>query len=398
MKETKVDHNVVIIDAVRTPFGKFGGRLREHSAVELGALAVKALLARAGIRPEELSETIFGCGIIDASTAVPARQINFKVGIPATTPSLTVDRACCSSMTAIGLALMKLRLGEASVIVAGGIESCSQTPFLMRGTRWGRKLGDFSVEDPMHVRNPITGLALTVVTGEKALEYGVPREMQDEWSYQSHRKYFAAYDAGVYEREILPLEVEGHGVVALDEGPRRDTSLERLAALPTAYGSPTVTAGNAPGLNDGASAVILMSREEAARRGLTPLAEVIAYAQLSGDLESSVYMPGHAIVAAAKKAGIGLRDLKCIEINEAFAAMPLVSTKIMAGDDAAELARLRSMTNVNGGSVAIGHPPGASGARVVMAAARELRRRGGGYAAAGICGGFGQADAVILKA
>jgi len=393
-----VDHNVVIIDAVRTPFGKFGGRLREHSAVELGALAVKALLARAGIRPEELSETIFGCGIIDASTAVPARQINFKVGIPATTPSLTVDRACCSSMTAIGLALMKLRLGEASVIVAGGIESCSQTPFLMRGTRWGRKLGDFSVEDPMHVRNPITGLALTVVTGEKALEYGVPREMQDEWSYQSHRKYFAAYDAGVYEREILPLEVEGHGVVALDEGPRRDTSLERLAALPTAYGSPTVTAGNAPGLNDGASAVILMSREEAARRGLTPLAEVIAYAQLSGDLESSVYMPGHAIVAAAKKAGIGLRDLKCIEINEAFAAMPLVSTKIMAGDDAAELARLRSMTNVNGGSVAIGHPPGASGARVVMAAARELRRRGGGYAAAGICGGFGQADAVILKA
>ena len=393
-----MDHNVVIIDAVRTPFGKFGGRLREHSAVELGALAVKALLARAGIRPEELSETIFGCGIIDASTAVPARQINFKVGIPATTPSLTVDRACCSSMTAIGLALMKLRLGEASVIVAGGIESCSQTPFLMRGTRWGRKLGDFSVEDPMHVRNPITGLALTVVTGEKALEYGVPREMQDEWSYQSHRKYFAAYDAGVYEREILPLEVEGHGVVALDEGPRRDTSLERLAALPTAYGSPTVTAGNAPGLNDGASAVILMSREEAARRGLTPLAEVIAYAQLSGDLESSVYMPGHAIVAAAKKAGIGLRDLKCIEINEAFAAMPLVSTKIMAGDDAAELARLRSMTNVNGGSVAIGHPPGASGARVVMAAARELRRRGGGYAAAGICGGFGQADAVILKA
>jgi len=392
-----VDHNVVIIDAVRTPFGKFGGRLREHSAVELGALAAKALLARAGIRPEELSETIFGCGIIDASTAVPARQINFKVGIPATTPSLTVDRACCSSMTAIGLASMKLRFGEASVVLAGGIESCSQTPFLMRGTRWGRKLGDFSVEDPMHVRNPITGLALTVVTGEKALEYGVPREVQDEWSYQSHRKYFAAYAAGVYEREILPLEVQGHGVVAVDEGPRRDTSLEKLAALPTAYGSPTVTAGNAPGLNDGASAVILMSREEAARRGLTPLAEVVAYAQLSGDLESSVYMPGHAIVAAAKKAGIGVRDLKCIEINEAFAAMPLVSTKIMAGDDAAELARLRSMTNVNGGSVAIGHPPGASGARVVMAAARELRRRGGGYAAAGICGGFGQADAVILK-
>lgn len=390
--------NVVILDAIRTPFGRFGGKLRELSAVELGALAAKAVLARGGIRPEELSETIFGTGILDASTAVPARQINFKVEIPATTPSLTIDRACCSSMTAIGLAAMKIRFGEASVVLAGGIESCSQTPFLMRGTRWGRRIGDFPVEDPMHVRNPITGLALTVVTGRKALEHGVPREEQDEWSCQSHRRYFAAHDAGVYEREILPLTLEGHGILAVDEGPRRETSLEKLAALPTVYGSPTVTAGNAPGLNDGASAVILMSQEEASRRGLTPLAEVVAYAQLAGDLESSVYMPGHAILAAAKKAGIGLRDLKCIEINEAFAAMPLVSTKIMAGGDATELARLRSMTNVNGGSVAIGHPPGASGARVAMAAVRELRRRGGGYAAAGICGGFGQADALILRA
>jgi acetyl-CoA C-acetyltransferase len=391
-------NDVVIVDAIRTPFGRFGGVLRERSAVELGAIAAKAVLERGGIRPEELSETIFGCGILDASTAVPARQINFKVGIPDTTPSLTVDRACCSSMTAIGLASMKIRFGEASVVLAGGIESCSQTPFLMRGMRWGRKLGDFSVEDPMQVRNPITGLALTVVTGRKALEHGVSREAQDEWSYYSHRKYFAAYDAGVYAQEILPFENKDRDVIAVDEGPRRDTSFEKLAALPTVYGSPSVTAGNAPGLNDGASALILMSGAEAARRGLTPLAEVLAYAQLSGDLESSVYMPGHAILAAAKKAGIGLRDLKCIEINEAFAAMPLVSTKIMASGDAKELARLRSITNVNGGSVAIGHPPGASGARVAMAAARELRRRGGGYAAAGICGGFGQADALILKA
>ncbi|MBI3370937.1 MAG: thiolase family protein [Betaproteobacteria bacterium] len=391
-------NEVVLLDTIRTPFGRFGGKLREFSAVELGALAAKGVLARAGIQPAELSETIFGTGILDAATAVPARQINFKVGIPATTPSLTVDRACCSSMTAIGLASMKIRFGEASIVVAGGIESCSQTPFLMRGTRWGRRLGDFSVEDPMHVRNPITGLALTVVTGNKALEHGVSREEQDEWSYQSHRKYFAAFDAGVYEQEILAVALEGQALLTLDEGPRRETSLEKLAALPTVYGSPTITAGNAPGLNDGASAVILMSQEEASRRGLTPLAEIVAYAQLSGDLESSVYMPGHAILAAAKKAGIGLRDLKCIEINEAFAAMPLVSTKMMAGGDAKELARLRSMTNVNGGSVAIGHPPGASGARVAMAAARELRRRGGGYAAAGICGGFGQADALILKA
>lgn len=391
-------NHVVVIDALRTPFGRFGGKLRDFSAVELGAIAAKAVLARAGIRPEDLSETIFGCGILDASTAVPARQINFKVGIPAATPSLTVDRACCSSMTAIGLASMKIRFGEASIVLAGGIESCSQTPFLMRGTRWGRRLGDFQVEDPMHVRNPITGKALTVVTGNKALEHGVSRLEQDEWSYRSHQRYYTAYDGGVYEQEILPLEIEGQGPLSQDEGPRRATSLEKLGSLPTVYGSPTVTAGNAPGLNDGASAVILMSQQEAARRGLTPLAEVLAYVQLAGDLESSVSMPGYAIHAAAVKAGIGLRDLTCIEINEAFAAMPLVSTKIMAEGDAAELARLRSMTNVNGGAVAIGHPPGASGARVTMAAARELRRRGGGYAAAGICGGFGQADALILKA
>ena len=397
MRESRLDHSAVIVDAIRTPFGRFCGRLREFSAVELGALAAKAVLARAGIRPDELSETIFGCGILDAATAVPTRQINFKVGIPATTPSLTVDRACCSSMTAIGLALMKIRCGDANILLVGGIESCSQTPFLMRDTRWGRKLGDFSVEDPMHVRNPITGLSLTVVTGKKALEHGVSRAEQDGWAYASHRRYFQAYDKGVYEKEILPVEFDAQEPLAVDEGPRRNTSLERLAALPTAYGSPTVTAGNAPGLNDGASALILMSGAEAARRGIVPLAEVVAYAQLSGDLESSVYMPGHAILAAAKKAGIGLRDLKCIEINEAFAAMPLVSTKIMADGDAKELARLRSMTNVNGGSVAIGHPPGASGARVAMAAARELRRRGGGYAAAGICGGVGQADALILK-
>ncbi len=390
-------NNVVIVDAIRTPFGRFGGRLREHTAVELGALAAKALLARAGIRPEELSETIFGTGILGSSTAVPARQINFKVGIPATTPSLTVDRACCSSMTAIGLALMKIRLGEAGIVLAGGIESNSQIPYLMRGMRWGRKAGDFVVEDPAQVRNPITGLALSVVTGKKALEHGVAREEQDEWSYHSHRRYFAAYDAGVYEQEILALEIGGEGVFAVDEGPRRDTSREKFAALPTVFGGPTVTAGNAPGLNDGASAVILMSAAEAARRGLTALAEIVAYAQLAGDLESSVYMPGHAILAASNKAGIGLPELKCIEINEAFAAMPLVSTKIMADGDANELARLRAMTNVNGGSVAIGHPPGASGARVAMAAARELRRRGGGYAAAAICGGFGQADALILR-
>jgi acetyl-CoA C-acetyltransferase len=389
-------NSVVIVEAARTPFGRFCGKLRELSAVELGAAAASAVMARAGVQPGEVDETLFGTAILAASTSVAARQINFKVGIPATTPSLTLDRACCSSMTALGLALAKIRAGEASIVLAGGIESCSQTPFLLKGTRLGRKLGDFTVEDPMQVRNPITGLALTLVTGRKALEHGVSRQEQDEWACASHEKYFAAFDRGVYAQEILPVDVPG-GALEMDESPRRDTSLEKLRSLPTAYGSPTVTAGNAPGLNDGGSALLVMSAEEARRRGLSPLAEVVSYAQASADLESSVSMPGHAMLKALKRADIALDELKRIEINEAFAAMPLVSTKVAADGDAARAARLRAITNVNGGAVAIGHPPGASGARIVMAAARELRRLGAGYAAASICGGYGQADAVILK-
>ncbi len=388
---------VVVVEAVRTPFGRFGGKLKGFSAVELGALAAKAAMARSGVQPADIDETIFGTAILAASTSVAARQINFKVGIPTGTPSLTLDRACCSSMTAIGLAAAKIRAGDAKIVLAGGIESCSQTPFLLKGTRWGRKLGDFTVEDPMQVRNPITGLALTLVTGRKALEHEVSREEQDEWACASHEKYFAAFDKGCYADEILPVELERGAALAVDESPRRDTSLEKLRALPTVYGSPTVTAGNAPGLNDGGSAVLIMSTEEARRRGIAPLGEIVGYAQTCGDLESSAYMPGQAMLKALHKAGVGLAEMKRIEINEAFAAMPLVSTKVVADGDAHKLARLRTITNVNGGAVAIGHPPGASGARIVMAALRELRRLGGGYGAAAICGGYGQSDAVILK-
>jgi acetyl-CoA C-acetyltransferase len=358
-------------------------------------------LDRAGVKAGDVSETIIGTAMLAAATSVAARQINFKIGLPPDTPSLTLDRACCSSMTAIGLAAMKIRLGEAGVVLAGGIESCSQTPFLMRGVRWGKRLGDFIVEDPMKIRNPINDRSVAAVTGEMALEYGVSRAEQDEWACESHVRYFAAHDSGLYKDEILPVEAGAAGSgeqMVIDESPRRNTSLEKLAKLATVYGSPTITAGNAPGLNDGASAAVLMSGAEAQKRGLQPLGEVVAYVQLSGNLESSVYLPGLAILKALQKAGLGLQDLKRIEINEAFAAMPLVSTKKMADRDDALLKSLRAITNVNGGSVALGHPMGASGARVVMAVLRELCRAGGGYGAAAICGGYGQADAVIIKA
>ncbi len=392
--------NVMIAQAARTPFGKFGGKLRDYSAVELGSLAAAAVLGKAGLAPHEVDETFFGTALLAASTSVAARQINFKIGVPDDRPSLTVDRACCSSMTCIGLALMRIRLEEAGVVLAGGVESSSQTPFLMKGVRWGRRLGDFTVDDPMQFRNPISGLPLTLVTGRAALRYGVSREEQDEWAYASHQKYFSSYDKGLYADEIVPVDLkdslEGE-ILAIDESPRRNISLEKLRTLPAVYDSPTVTAGNAPGLNDGATATLLMSAAEVQRRGIEPLGRILSYAQTSGDLESSVYMPGIAILAALKKAGLALHDLKRIEINEAFAAMPLVSTKKMADGDVRTTARLRSITNVNGGSVAIGHPTGASGARVVMALVRELRRAGGGRGAAAICGGYGQADAVIVE-
>lgn len=392
--------SIVIADAIRTPFGRLGGMLKEYSAVELGAHVVRQLLARAPVRPEEISESYFGSAVLAGATLVAARQINIKAGLPPETPSLTVDRACCSSMTAIGLGLMRVRLGEATVVLSGGVESCSQTPFLERKTRWGHRLGDFTTEDPLQFRNPITGVSLAKVTGEVAIEHGVTREEQDDWAYESHQKYFRALERGAFQEEICSIGIPDENAElksVVDESPRKNILRSKLAELPTIYGGPTVTAGNAPGLNDGASATLVMSANESHRRGIEPLCEVVSYAQLCGSLTSSPYLPGQAILKALKSADVRLADLKLIEINEAFAAMPLVSTKVIAGEDSKQMAHLRDITNVNGGAVAIGHPTGASGARLVMNLARSLRRQGGGYGAAAICGGFGQADALVIK-
>lgn len=391
---------IVLADGLRTPFGRLGGVLKGQSAVELGAFAVRHLLERSHVEPKEVSEAYFGSAVLAASTLVAARQIVIKAGLPPDTPSLTVDRACCSSMTAIGLGVTRIRLGESQIVLAGGVESCSQTPFLQKQTRWGHRLGDLTIEDPLQFRNPLTGEPLARVTGVVALEHGVSREEQDDWAFASHQKYFAALDAGLLADEIAPMKTdEAPNAITLtaDEAPRRTISREKLRDLPPVYGSPTVTAGNAPGLNDGASASLIMSGDTAASRGIEPLCEIVSYVQLAGSLTSSPYLPGDAILKALERAEIGVHDLSVIEINEAFAAMPLVSTKRLAGDDKALLRRLRDITNTKGGAVAIGHPTGASGARLVMTLARALRQRGGGYGAAAICGGFGQADAVIVK-
>ena len=394
---------VKVVSAVRTPFGRLGGILKDYFPVELGSKIIQAAMERIHIDPKIVDEVYMGSALLAGATMVATRQMLFKVGLPGTTRSLTVDRACCSSMTCVGLGAKSILLKDADTVIAGGWETMSQTPFLLWEARWGKRLGDLKVEDMLMMRNPITATPIAVVTGKKALEFGVSREDQDQWALGSHQKYFSAFSAGKFTDEILTIEIpspKGKGpatIVQQDESPRADTSIEKLSQLKTVYGSPTVTPGNAPGLSDGASAVILMSAKKQKETGFEVLGEILSYAQAAGEPDESVFMPANSIRQALQKAGLLIKDLKRIEINEAFAAMPLVSTKVLSDGDPELLVHLRSITNVNGGAVAIGHPTGASGARLLMTLIYELRRLGGGIGAAAICGGFGQSDAVIVK-
>jgi len=393
---------VFIVSAARTPFGKFGGRLKGFSAVDLGTKAVMASMERISLDPSLVDELYLGVAVLAGTASVAARQVLFTSGLPAHTPSLTIDRACCSSMTCIGLGLRNIRSGETHTVVSGGMEAMSQTPLIARGVRWGVRLGGVMLEEPLFLRNPILNIPLAVGAGEIALKYGVSREEQDLWALRSHQKYFFALEAGKLADEIQPVEVPSEkGSVSRmdrDESPRSDTTIEKLRALPTVYGSKTVTAGNAPGLNDGASALILMSGERQKELGIVPLGRILAHVNIAGDPLASPYLPAHAIRKALERAGRNLSDLKRVEINEAFAATALISTKVLSSDSEKRLEQLRSITNANGGAVAIGHPTGASGGRITMTLVHELRRSGGGLGAAAICGGYGQSHAVILEA
>jgi len=393
---------VVIAGAARTPFGKFGGQLRNCSAVDLGTMAVKAVMKKTGIDPKDVGELDMGVAVLAGTASVASRQILFTTGLPPHTPSLTVDRACCSSTTCIAVAMRNILLGEIEIAIAGGMEAMSQTPLVARGIRWdGVRLGGLMLEEPLFLRNPIVDMPIAVGVGEVALQHGIDRAQQDEWALGSHRKYFEAFKAGKFNDEISPVEIAQKGgektSMSSDESPRADTSLEKLGKLPPVYGGKTVTAGNAPGLNDGAAAVLLMSRESQREKGFEPLGTILSYANMAGEPLASPYMPAQSIQKALKKAGVELKELKRIEINEAFAAVPLVSTNVLSDGDNVLMEKLRAITNVNGGAVAIGHPTGASGARLVMTLIYELRRLGGGLGAAAICGGYGQSDALIIK-
>jgi acetyl-CoA C-acetyltransferase len=391
---------VVVAGAVRTAFGSYGGTLRDFTLPDLGGRVVAEALLRAGIPPDDVNEVALGVNLPGSDRSI-ARQAALRAAIPDTIPAYTVDRACCSSMTAVNMVSRSLRLGEAAVVVGGGTENMSLVPYFVHEARWGKRLGDIVLKDQLIISCPYSGRPRALQAGEEAVEFGIGREEQDRWAYRSHKRVMAAQELGFFQTEIMPIEVpqrKGPPVIFdRDEAVRPDTSLEKLARLRTVYDSPTVTPGNAPGLSTGASAIALTTRKEADKRGVKPLATIKTWAMAAGHPDKIASIPAAAAQKALDQLGMTLDDIELIEINEAFAAMPLVSTHILGDGDAERIAAIREKTNVNGGAIAIGHPTGATAARLIMTLIFALRSRGGTWGLAAICGGIGQGEAVIVK-
>ena len=399
--------DVAVISAVRSPFGKFGGVLKDFTLPKLGGLVAAEAIRRAGIAPEDVEEVATGVNLPGADRSI-ARQLLIEAGIPTERVAYTVDRACCSSMAAVNMASRSIRLGEVAVALAGGAENMSRVPYFLTDFRWGHRLGDVHLKDQLVIADPMTGKPRAVQAGEEGLEFGITREEQDRWAVRSNELYFKAKAACKIKDELMTIQVpqeRGEAIpFADDESPRADVALEKLAKLPTIYGSPTVTAGNAPGLSTGSSAIVLMSQEEAKRRGKEPLATLLGWAMASGHPDRIASIPAESARLSLAKAGLTIDDIDLIEINEAFAVVPLVSTLIMAGRDQKKAETIRAKTNVNGGAIAIGHPTGATGARMIMTLMYELRRRRQAagdsrpyYGLATLCGGIGEGEAVIVK-
>jgi acetyl-CoA C-acetyltransferase len=385
---------VVLVAAARTPFGKLGGGLSSMAATDLGAVAIRTVLERTGTAPEEVDHLIMGTVLAAGQGQVPSRQAGLKAGLPSSVPSFTVNKVCASALKAVNLGALLIRAGEADVVVAGGMESMSRAPYLLQEQRFGARLGDRSAVDSI-LRDglccPIDGVHMGVHGGDVAREMGVSRDEQDRWAVRSQQRYQAALAEGFFSDEIVPVE-NGKNTVSADEQPRADTTLEKLSALRPAFQPDgSVTAGNAPGINDGASAVLLMDAERARAAGLQPLATWIASADSAADHPYLATVPATAVQAALDRTRgeVGVDDLSLVEINEAFAAVAITSTRMLEVDP--------EKVNVNGGAIAVGHPIGASGARILMTLMYELRRRGGGYGAAGICSGLAQGEAAIIR-
>lgn len=399
--------DVVIVGYGRTPFDKFGGVCRDIPSAQLAEWTIRELLKRTGLDAEVIDDVNVGMTILleaGTQTDVIARQALLRAGLRSETLSNTLDRACCSATTALQQSWKNLMLGEAEISIAIGVDNMSRVPlYLPPKARWeGSRMGDMKLTDMLNELQ-IPGFGIVAVdAGEVAVEHGITREMQDVWAARSHKLYLEALAKGYIDDELFSIEIpQGKNkppvVFNADAGPRPGTNAEALAKLRTVYGSPTVTGGNAPGLSTGAAGVIVTTRKKAAELGLEAFATVVRVQSIATNHREIAVAPAIAIRKALQTTGLELDDIKVIEINEAFAAMPLVSTKILAEGDETKIQKLRDITNMDGGAVALGHPVGASGLRITMHAMNILRRQGGGYAIAAICGGLAQGDAVVIK-
>ncbi|MFD2680788.1 acetyl-CoA C-acetyltransferase [Bacillus seohaeanensis] len=387
----------VILDGARTPFGKLGGGLSSLTASQLGGIVVKEALSRAEVTPEQVEEVILGTVLQGGQGQIPSRQAARHAGLPWEVKTETINKVCASGMRSVTLGDQIIRAGDEEVIVAGGMESMSNAPYLLPKARWGLRMGDSQVKDLM-VHDGLTctfkGVHMGTYGNETAKEFELSREEQDRFALRSHEKAVKAMEDGTLAEEIVAVEVPQRKgdplVVDRDEAPRKDTAYERLSALKPVFGSDgTITAGNAPGVNDGAAAMVLMSEERATKEGKKPLAYILGHAEIAMEAKDFPQTPGLVINELLKKTGKSLEEIDLFEINEAFAAVALTSGKI-AGLDLEKV-------NVNGGAVALGHPIGASGARIILTLAYELKRRGGGIGIASICSGGGQGDAVMIE-
>jgi acetyl-CoA C-acetyltransferase len=386
----------VILSAARTPIGKLGGGLASVDATELGGTAIRAALERAEVAPEQIQHVVMGQVLQAGQGQIPSRQAQIKAGIPKEVSSETINKVCASGIRAAGMIDAAVRAGDLNIAVGGGMESMSKAPYMLKEARFGFRMGDGKAIDAMisdGLTNPFSGKHMAQEASEVAAELEMTRADMDRWALRSHELAIKATDEGRLPEEIVPVTIKGKRgdtTVEVDEAPRRESSLESLAKLPPIFlKDGTHTAGNSPGVNDGGGALVLASDEWAKANGKTPLATIIAQAAVADDFPYLARTPAKAAQKALEKAGLTAEDIDLWEINEAFASVTLNSIRMLGIDE--------DKVNVNGGAVALGHPIGASGARILGTLVYELRRRGGGLGCAAICSGGGQGDAVIVE-
>jgi acetyl-CoA C-acetyltransferase len=386
----------VILGAARTPFGKFGGALSPLSAPELGGAAIREAIDRSGIGDEELEHSIFGIVVQAGVGQIPSRQANAHAGLPFSLTTETLNQVCASGLRSATLAETMIRAGDYEVVLAGGMESMSNAPYMLPKMRWGARMGETTAVDAMMhdgLLDAFEHVNMIRFGTDGAKKFDISREQQDEWALRSHQRAATATDEGWLPEEIVGVKVPGKKgqttYVDADEPIRHDANIEKLAALDPIDEGGTVTAGNAPGVTDGAGALVLASEGFAANRNLEPLGTIVAHAKVAEEPPNLLTVPGNAGKLALRKAGWSAEDLDLVEINEAFAGVAIHSTRMLGVDP--------DMVNVNGGALALGHPIGASGARILMTLIYELGRRGGGKGLAAICSGGGQGDAVLVE-